>query len=368
MVGRRGNGEGSITQREDGNWRGQLWLYGRRHSVSGKTRREVQNKLRDLRNDADKGIVVAKTTMTLGDYLADWVAGDVRRTRKPTTARNYSDMVRLYITPTLGKTPLARLQPEHVERLHTAMLDDDLSPKTIRIAHNVLNAALRKAVGRGTIARNVCADVRPPRLIHTEIEWFDAEQARHLRTVSADNRWGPLIAVALASGMRQGELLGLQWGDVDLESGVLHVSRQLRRDGQLVELKSDKHRRGIDIAGTTIAALRRLKREQNEERLLVGQAWEQRNLVFCTHVGRPLNWRNVTRAYKRMLVTAGLPDRRFHALRHTNATLLLLQGVHPKIVQERLGHSSISITLDIYSHVLPRLGSEAAGRLDLLFA
>jgi len=277
-------------------------------------------------------------------------------------------MVRLYINPTLGKTPLARLQPEHIERLHTAMLDDDLSPKTIRIAHNVLNAALQKAVARGAIGRNVCADVRPPRLIHTEIEYFDAEQARHLRAFSEDGRWGPLIAVALATGMRQGELLGLQWSDINLTSGLIQVSRQLGRDGQLVELKNDKHRRGIDVAGTTVAALERLKRAQGAERSLVGQSWEQRNLVFCTHTGRPLNWRNVTRAYKRVLFMAGLPDRRFHALRHTSATLLLLQGVHPKVVQERLGHASISITLDIYSHVLPRLGPEAAGLLDRLFA
>lgn len=368
MAGRRGNGEGTIIQRNDGNWRGQVHLHGKRHSVSGETRREVQQKIRALLTDADKGILPAIEKSTLGEYLTRWLADDVQHTRKSRTFQNYSDMARLYIIPTLGRIKVALLQPEHVERLHASMLETGLSPKTIRIAHNALHVALKKALDRGTIPRNVADLVTPPRLQHREIEWFEAEQARQLQTIASEGRWGALIAVALATGMRQGEILGLKWGDVDFDAQVIRVARQLGRDGQLDELKNDKHRRGIDIPATTTAILREHKRRQNEERLLVGSEWQDGGLIFCTHRGRPLIWRNVTREYKQLLKLAGLPDRRFHSLRHTNASLLLLQGVHPKVVQERLGHASISITLDIYSHVLPRLGQDAAMRLDTLFA
>ena len=143
---------------------------------------------------------------------------------------------------------------------------------------------------------------------------------------------------------------------------------QLGRDGLLAELKNDKHRRSIDMPASTLATLKEHKRRQNEERLLIGPEWQDQGLVFCTHQGKPLGWRNVTREYKVLLTRAGLPDYPFHALRHTNATLLLLQGIHPKVVQERLGHANIGMTLDIYSHVLPRLGQEAAAKLDALLA
>ena len=185
---------------------------------------------------------------------------------------------------------------------------------------------------------------------------------------AAPGRWSALMTLALATGMRQGELLGVKWSDLDLDAGLARVRRQLGRDGALAETKTGKGRRVIDIPASTVAVLREHKRKQNEERLLLGPEWQDQGLVFCTHQGKPLNWRNVTREYKALLKRASLQDLPFHALRHTAATLLLLQGVHPKVVQERLGHATIAMTLDTYSHLIPSMGRDAADQLDALLA
>ncbi len=368
MAGRRGNGEGTVYQLADGRWRYQATIAGRRVGGYGKTRKEAQTKLRQLHGDADKGLMPPVEKVTVAQHFERWLRDEVQHTRKPRTHQSYSDSARLYILPLCGALKLTQLQPAHVQQFHTAMIERGLSAKTVRIAHSALHAALDQAVDWNLVPRNVAALVKAPRLKRQEVQAFDAAQARQSQTVAAATRWNGLIAVALATGMRQGELLGLTWGDVDFEAGVIRVRRQLGRDGTLDELKNDKHRRSIDTPTSTLAALKEHKRQQSEARLLLGQKWEDHGLVFCTHAGRPLGWRNVGREYKHLLSRAGLPDYPFHALRHTNATLLLLQGVHPKVVQERLGHSNISMTLDIYSHVLPRLGQEAAAKLDALLA
>ena len=368
MGTRRGNGEGTIYQLPDGRWRGQVLIAGRRHSASGRTRKEVQTKLRQLLGDVDRGLLPPAEKATLAQHMARWLEDEVRHTRRPSTHRRYADASRLHILPTLGQVKLAQLQPAHVQHLHAALLDRELAPKTVRMAHGVLHSALEQAVAWNLVPRNVAGLVRPPRADRPEIQALDAEQARRLQAVAMEGRWGPLIATALATGMRQGELLGLKWSDVDLEAGVVRVRRQLGRDGRLAEVKNDKHRRSIDVPPSTAAILREHRRRQAEARLYLGPEWEHHDLLFCTHRGRPLGHREVRRAFKGVLRRADLPDVPFHALRHTNATLLLLKGEHPKVVQERLGHSSISMTMDIYSHVLPRMGKAAADKLEELLA
>ena len=366
MAGRRGNGEGTIYQLADGRWRGQATIAGKRAGVYGATRKEAQTKLRQLIGEADRGILPVVERATVGEYMTRWLVDEVRHTRKARTYDSYSDAARLYIVPTIGAIKLTQLQPAHVKSLHAAMLGDGLAPRTIRIAHGALHCALKQAVEWGMLPRNVAAYARPPRLKRAEVQAFDSDEARRLREVAGPTRWGPLLAVALATGLRQGELLGLTWADIDLTDGVIAVRRQLGHDGQFGELKHDGQRRGIDVPASTIATLREHKARQNEARLLLGPDWHDHNLVFATHAGKPLGHRNVIREYKAILRRAGLPLHKFHALRHTNATLLLSQGIHPKIVQERLGHASITITLDIYSHVLPRMGKDAAAKLDAL--
>ena len=368
MSTRRGNGEGTIYQLPDGRWRAQATIAGKRTGVYGRTRREAQQKLRQLLGAAERGLLPPAEKLTLARHVERWLEDVVRHTRKPRTYRSYSDSARLYILPALGAAKLTQLQPNHVQQLYADLLDRGLSAKTVKIVHSALHCALDQAVEWNLAPRNVAALARPPRVRRKEIEHLDAEQARRLQAVADETRWAALVAVALATGMRQGELLGLTWADVDFEQGVVRVRRQLGRDGQLAEVKNDRHRRSIDLPASTVAALREHRARQNDARLLLGPEWEHHDLVFCTHRGKPLGWRNVTREFKRLLVKAGLPDVAFHALRHTNATLLLLQGVHPKIVAERLGHSTVSMTMDVYSHVLPRMGREAAAKLDALLA
>jgi integrase len=368
MGTRRGNGEGTIYQRPDGTWRGQATIAGRRVGVSGKTRREVQTGVRQLLGDADRGVLPPPERRTLGQHLEQWLEHGVRHTRRPRTWQTYRERARLYVLPSLGRVRLTQLEPAHLQRLYGELLARGLAPQTVHHAHSLIRAALGQAVAWGLIPRNVATLVKAPRVERAEIPVLDAAQARQLRVAAGATRWGPLIAVALATGMRQGELLGLQWGDVDLDAGLIRVRRQLGRDKTLAEVKTAKGRRSIDVPASTVTILREHRRRQNEARLYLGPEYEHRDLVFCTHTGRPLGYRNVTREYKKLLRRADLPAVPFHALRHTNATLLLLQGEHPKVVQERLGHSTVAMTMDIYSHLIPSMGKAAADKLEALLA
>lgn len=226
--------------------------------------------------------------------------------------------------------------------------------------------ALSQAVDWHPVPRNVASLAHLPRVKCEEVVALTPEEVRQLLAHLRGNRWAVLVALVLASGMRQSKLLGLKWGDVDLTTGTLRVQRQLGRDGAFVEPKTKKARRTIDLPAFCVATFREHRRAQTEERLYVGPDWEATDPVFCTHQGRPLSQRNVLRAFKLLLTRAGVRDVPFHALRHTCASLLLMQNVHPKVVQERLGHATVAMTLDIYSHLIPSMGRAAADQLDAL--
>jgi len=212
------------------------------------------------------------------------------------------------------------------------------------------------------VPRNVAALATPPKAKPPEFRTLTVEEARHLGRVAQGNRWAPMLMLALTTGLRQGELLGLKWGDVDRAEGVLQVRRQYERDGSFSAPKASSQRR-LDLAPAELRALEIQRESQDRDRERFGEAYVEQDLIFATHQGRPLIHRNVFREFKRLLKKAALPSIRFHDMRHTNATLMLGQGVHPKVVQERLGHSQVSITLNIYSHVLPGLGREAIEQL-----
>jgi integrase len=364
MAGRRGNGEGSVYQRADGTWRGQALIAGVRRSVSGKTRREVQGKLRQLLADADKGIVASTERPTLAQHIDRWLTGMLGPSVRPQTVRGYRTVARLYLLPTLGHLQLAKIRADHIQRLYGQLTERGLAPKTVRNAHAVLRHALGQAVEWNLVPRNVADLARPPRVPRAEVVALSPEEVRTLLAAARPTRWGALVAAALATGMRQSELLGLRWGDVDLAAGVLRVQRQLQRDGSFAEPKTKKGRRAIDLPPSSVAVLAAHRDAQAAERALAGADWRDGDLVFCTQRGKPLQQRNVLRAFKRLLDVAGVRDVPFHALRHTAATLLLAKGTHPKVVQERLGHSTIAMTLDTYSAYIPSLGRAAADQLD----
>lgn len=236
----------------------------------------------------------------------------------------------------------------------------------------VLHAALRQAVRWQLLVRNPADAVEPPRPPRRELQVPDAAEVRDLLAAADGTPYGPLVRLAVLTGMRRGELLGLRWGDVDLDAAVLHVQQSAQRiTGQGMIFRQPKtrlSRRSIALSPVAVALVRQHRRRQAETRLLAGSAYEDQGLVFTSGLGSPVEPGNLLRGWSKIVAVAGAPHVRFHDLRHAHATLLLRQGVHPKIVSERLGHASIAITLDTYSHVVPGLQEAAAAQLDALLA
>ena len=216
---------------------------------------------------------------------------------------------------------------------------------------------------------NVATLVEPPRAVRKQVQPLSAEQVRVLLEATKDDRLGPLIHVAIASGLRQGELLGLRWEDLDLEAGALTVRFAMQRvDGKqtFIEPKTHLSRRTVTLPASAVAALRLQRTRQLEERLLAGSRWQDWNLVFASTIGTPMEPSNVTHRFQRLVVDAGLPCQRFHDLRHCSASLLLATGASPREIMGRLGHSQISLTMNTYAHLSPALEREAADRLEAL--
>lgn len=365
---RRGNGEGSVYQRPNGTWcatyaagyndQGQR----KRRTVFGKTKQAVQNKLQKVLSEVAAGTPIEPNRMTVGEFLDRWLTGAAKTTVKPTTYANYEGVIKNHIKPHLGGVPLQKLAVVQIQGLYSAMARDGKSAETIRLAHAVLRRALRQGVRWHLIPYNVCVDVDRPRVAKADITPLDAKQVAKFLKVTKKDRLGAVFTLAIAAGMRSGELFGLQWPDVDLKNGMVKVTHTLTELGGelfLTEPKTAKGRRCINLPAVAIDALKKHQRQMRAE----GHGnvpW-----VFCDTQGGPLRRSHFReRTFKPLLKKAGLPDIRFHDLRHTSATLLLSAGVHPKVVQERLGHSQISVTLDTYSHVLPTLQLEAADKLD----
>ncbi len=374
-MGKRGNGEGTISRRKNGGWTAQYVVHtaeGRkRRTVYGKTRQEVAAKLAKALTDREHGLVFDAGALTVGEYLYRWLSDCLQDTVKPSTYSSYDQLVRKHIVPALGRVRLKALASAHVRGLLRDKLDAGLSPRTVQYIRFVLRKALDQAVTDNMIPRNPAASVKSPQVRREEIKPLSPEQSRlFLRAATnAEDRLQALYVLAIHCGLRQGELLALKWEDVDLEAGTLQVRRSLSgsKDGRPTfnTPKTAKSRRRVRLTAGATDALKRHRKRQLEERMKVAGLWRDYGLVFTTEIGTPLDRHNlVERAFKPLLKKAGLPKIRFHDLRHTCATLLLSRGVHPKIVQEFLGHATIAITLDTYSHVLPGMGDTAAGAMN----
>ncbi len=372
--GRKSNGEGSIRYRADkGLYEARITLEeGKSKSFYGKTKAEAIRKQRQAQHALDRGLpVLSDERQTLGAFLTSWLEGIRPPHVRPKTYRSSEQLMRVHVIPTLGKVPLAKLTPQRLQALYADRLASGRSQTTVRHIHAVLHTALEQAVRWGLVARNVADLVDAPRMRRQEMLVLNGEQARTFLSVAHGDRLEALYVAALTTGMREGELLALRWRDVDLEAGHVQVRNTLQKlPGQppvIAPTKTDYSRRKITLAGTTVEALRAHRVRQNAERAM-GPAWEDWELVFSTTIGTPLSGKNVLqRGLRPLLKRADLPALRFHDLRHTCATLLLLQGVHPKIVSEMLGHSSVAITLQIYSHVLPDMQKQATEAMDRLF-
>lgn len=375
-MAKRGNGEGSIYYRNsDKKWVGSVTLgKGKRKVIYGKTRKEVQEKLKIVLHDQQQGTLVTAQPQTVAHFLTDWLENTHRRRLRPRTYERYREALYLHIIPSLGHIQLQKLTAQQVQAFYTRKADEGLAPATIIYYHSVLHNALDTAVKWGLVVRNVCDLVAPPRKDRFEIQPLTMEQMQHLLATLRGHKWEALFTLAMATGMRRGELLGLKWQDINFEAGRLQVRRVLSRvpthmparEHVYVEAepKTQKSRRSVMIAPFALEALKRHRVSQLEAKVKAGECWQEHDYVFCTLQGRHLGPNHVVVEFKKLLTRAGLPNIRFHDLRHSAATLLLSLGIHPKVVQELLGHTQISITMDVYSHVLPGMQQDAMRQLD----
>jgi integrase len=372
----RANGDGDVFPRK--NKAGKITSYrgayvgpdGKRRYVSGKTKEEARKKLRQARGDAERGLVFDTDNLKVGEYLDRWLSDSVRDTVKATTFERYEQIARLHLKPALGRVKLNALTPTHVRGLYREKLEAGSSARTVRYIHTTLHKALKQAVMDGLILRNATEAVKPPQLSREEMCPLTPEQAKHLLQTAheAGDRLEALYVLAINTGLRQGELLGLKWDDVDLEDGSLQVRRTLtvtKNGPVLTTPKTTSSRRSVKLTSKAIEALKHHLDRQLGEIDRVGSLWSENGLIFASEMGEPLNRHNLTRrSFKPLLMRAELPQIRFHDLRHTCATLLLTRNVNPKIVSEMLGHSTIAITLDTYSHVLPNMRDQAAVAME----
>jgi integrase len=368
---RRGRGEGSISQRDDGRWEGKVSLgydvQGKRirKTVYGKTKAEVQEKLEKLKQDPTTGLPQDIEKLTVATYMTRWLEDTAKPTIEDTTYERYEQLIRLHIVPEIGHLRLNKLTPAHLQQLYARKLEEGLSPRSVQFIHAVLHRALKQAHRWDMVPQNAAAAVDRPKVPKKQMQFLTPEQVERFWQVAEQDRLYALYVLAATTGMRQGELLGLRWPDIDFTQATLSVQRTLKNVGSSLVVgqpKSAAGRRSITLPEIAVQALRDHRKRMLAEGL-TASPW-----VFCDTEGGPIRKQNlVRRSFKPLLEEAELPDIRFHDLRHTAATLLLAKGVHPKVVQERLGHSSINLTLDTYSHVMPTLQRDAADKLDELF-
>jgi integrase len=370
MAGRREKKQGTIRKRSDGRWEGRVLLdSGKKKTIYGKTRKEVVQQVNQMVRDKEEGLPIITERQTFGQYLESWLP-IVKHQVEPGTYRRYRNFVQVHTIPALGRVQLTKLVPQQLQIFYAKLLDSGLTTTTVFHLHSALHRALKDALKLGLVQRNVTEMVSPPRRRHHEMMPLSKQQARQLLASVANDRFEAVYVLALTTGMREGEIFGLSWQDVDLEKKtlVVHVGLKEAEKGFVIgKTKTTYSRRRIALSQSAVEALARHAERQQAEKAAMGVRWDSSyDLVFPNHYGRPIIADNfVKRHFKRKIRELGITDdTRFHDLRHTCATLLLSDGVNVKVVSEMLGHSDISITLRIYAHVLPGMHEIAAQAMD----
>jgi integrase len=338
----------------------------KRRYLSGKKREDVADKLVQALSNRAGGLVFDAGNLTVGEYLKRWLADSAKGSVRRSTYESYRRQLGRYVIPAIGQIKLTKLTHMHVQGLYRQMQDRGLSGRTVQYTHAVLQRALKQAVRWSMIPRNVCEAVEVPQVRREEIQPLNAEQARSLLRTARGERLEAFYVLAVHTGMRPGELLGLRWEDVTFcdASGTLQLNRALS-GGEFATPKTKGSRRRIKLSIGSAKALKAHRKRQREEMMQRPRLWQDHGLVFPSSVGTPLSHRNVVRSFKALLRRAGLPASvRLYDLRHTCATLLLSRNVHPKYVQELLGHASISQTLDTYSHIIEGMDGGVTDAID----
>jgi integrase len=363
MAKRRAKGEGSIWfDKTNDRWMAQLSLpNGKRRSKSGKTQKQVRDWLIKQRSQVKDGLYVEDDKITLGEFIDRYMNDVAIHNLRPTTLQTHLSLIRNHINPELGRIRMSVLRPDHVQRFYSKKLKSGLSKRTVQYLHTIIHKVLNQAMKWGLVIRNVSDLVDAPSPKRKAFKTWDTSQVKLFLEKVSDHRWYPIYIIAIYCGMRKGEILGLHRDDIDLDAGIIQVRHTLQYvvgKGLLIsEPKTEKAKRPITIPPSAVEELKPFV-----------EGIKDNQLLFTTSTRNPISPRNVIRHFKSVIIEAGLPNIRFHDLRHTHASLLLEAGVHPKVVQERLGHSQISLTLDTYSHTIPSMQKDASEKFESLMS
>jgi integrase len=380
-MARRGSGEGSIYLDADGRWRGAISLGYRRNKsgkvtrvrkvLSGSTRTDVADQMKKALRDQQQGVNIMPERTTLKTHLQRWLTDVVKPGNSYKTYKTYTALVDQHIAPALGRTLLAKLTTQQIQRFLNEKHAAGLAPKTVKHIRDVLRAALNVAVNDWElIEKNPARKAKPPDPERTELQVLDIDQARKFLELVNGHRLEALFSIALCLGPRQGEVLGLKWADIDFDGGRLNITGALKRvEGKLTKGKTKREvsNRTIALPAVILASLRKHQALQEQEREWAGDRWKETGYVFTTRIGTPIERRNLLRDWYRIMNVSDLPKLRFHDLRHSAATILFARGVHPKTVMEILGHSDLNTTMRIYGHVLDEMKRDAAAKMDEIF-
>lgn len=366
---------GQIISRGENTWLVRVYMGqddGGKRKYHNKTihgnKKDAQQYLNGVLREKDLGTFTQPSKETLNKYLNKWLVTAAKSRVREKTYKSYEDLLRLYIRPHLGDFKIAELAPLKIQSIYNKLTEQGLSARTVRYAHSILRDALEQAVKWQMLPRNPAQYVDLPREKKSEKTVMSAANVKAFLEAAEDTPWYALFSLMIATGVRPGEALALKWPDVDFEHGKIHVQRTLTRNKEgwkLEEPKTNQSRRVIPLPKSVIQDLKSLRKRQIEEKLKA-EEYTAYGFVFAGGNGEPLLERNVVRRhFKPLLAKAGLPGSiRLYDLRHTCATLLLLAGENPKVVAERLGHASVTLTLDTYSHVLPDMQQGAADKLQ----
>lgn len=365
-----GDGGAGNKKRSDGRWQWRITLPdGRRKYFYGKTRQEAKAKAEQFQRDLERGVDIGSRDVTVKVFLEQWLADTAMNRVRESTHRSYSGHVTHHLIPALGRYKVRELTPQHVNRMLAGIVAGGGSPTTANRVRATLRTALNSAVKWGTVARNVATLSDARREERTRVRPLEVDQILEFLEFIKGDRYGPLITLALATGMRQGELLALRWSpDVDLEDGVIHVHHTLTHgaDGKarLGAPKTSESRRSIRLSRIAIDALRRQQEINARHQMAAAHRWQELDLVFPTTIGTYADGPTVTKALQALLEASGLPRQRFHDLRHATASLQLAEGADIFEVKELLGHAQISLTANTYGHMTRKLGTATASRMD----
>lgn len=385
MAKKRGNGEGSITKRKDGRWMGAATVgfdvdkgKPQRKYYYGKTRAEVMEKMNEALAKTKNGTYTEPSKILMAEWLDTWLNEYMEPSLRPTTWESYKTQIEKHIKPALGHIRLSQLQTSHLQKLYNDKIKGGradgkpggLSPRSVKYIHTVIHSALNQAKLEYMITINPADAVKLPKQNKKEMATLETEGIKTLLREAMNSKHYITYLLALATGLRRGELLGLRWKDTDLARGTVTVNQGLVRvkgKGLIFqEPKTGLSNRTINIPQNVANELKAHKKRQAEEKLFMGSAYKDNGLVFAREDGEPIDPRGLTRHFERLLNRAGLPKICFHDLRHTFATMSLQEGVAVRTIQETLGHHDAGFTMSAYAHVTDKMKQEATDKIGNL--